>query len=154
MSDNTKRIARQLFYTGNTDIEPTEEEEYKLNTKYGITIPKKDRFKKEVAKVMKYNEDEEGGSAIPEDRLPPTVKSAISRIYDELEDEFNLDIDNKDPKKYQRLQQRFDVFKKAAWRKVMFLEIPEIYKRDLSKRIDSATTPEEILLLLCYRAGS
>lgn len=148
--NNTKRIARQIFFTGRTDIEPTEDEEYDLKTRYGLDLPKPGKFNDEVEEVVSYYEDEEVGPTL-DDKFPPHTKHVLARIADEIEDEFRLDLDNDDPKKYIRLNNKLEAFKKFVWRRIMLSKLPDFVKEDLDRIIDRAETAEAILMTLYGR---
>jgi hypothetical protein len=157
--DRTRHIARQVFYTGKTDLIPDEEEELELKHKYNLEVPRSDfKFNDEVDEYLdEYEEDgeylsdsggKEASKKLQEALFPPYARAAVGRIIDELEDDYNLDINNLDPKKYRRLDQNLETIKKAAYRKIMFSQIPDPTKQRLARNIEKSNSVAKLFITL------
>jgi hypothetical protein len=141
----TKQIARDLFYTGKTDITPTEDEELQLKQKYGLEVPYKSTFQHEVDGILAPSEDAEEGFT---STLSKVTSRYLGNLYDEIEDDYNLDITNRDVEKYNKLENNFEAIKKAIYRKVMLSKLPETEKNMVSKRIESSKDINQLLSYL------
>jgi len=144
----TKQIARDIFYTGNTRIVPTEDETLLLKQKYGLTVPNSNNFQKQVNSFLNPADDAEDAEEHIGSMLSKITRGFLSRLYDEIEDDYNLDLPNRDPKKYEKLEDNFTQIQKAIWRKVSLSKLPEPEKNSVAKRILKATTVSALLSYL------
>jgi hypothetical protein len=150
---NTRKIAQKIFYTGECDILPTEEEEHELSTKYGMKFPYQNKFNKLVSDFTEEQEEKPAKAGLFDNPFPPVTRAALSKIVDELDDDYNLGVDNIDPKKYKRLESRLDDVKKNAWRKIMLSKIPDITKRELAKGIERAKSIRSLFAYLLLKVS-
>lgn len=149
--NNTKYIARSLFYTGDCDYTPSEEEERELNVKYGMSFPYKNKFNKLADKYTKEQEEQE--EANTQNDLIPHTRLAIADLIDEIEDEYNLDVNNLDPKKYKRLENRFEDVQKHIWKKIMMSNLPDVIRKNLAKHVERSKSVFEILMFLLFKTS-
>lgn len=136
---NTRKIARKLFYTDDCDYIPSEEEERELNTRYGMEYPYKNKFNSMVDEYTSEEQEEKPTTSSPSDNpFKPYTRITLSEIIDQIEDDYNLDVNNRDPKKYKRLEDRFEDIKKQVWRKIMLSKLPDVIKQELGRLVDRA----------------
>lgn len=160
--NNTRTIARKLFYTGECDMLPSEEEERELRTKYGMTFPYKNRFNQMVDDFTEEQEepipgdlspdvDEEPVEKIFQNPFPPHARMFVAKLVDELDDDLNLDVNNVDPKKYKRIESRFPEIKKTIWRKIMLSRLSDPVKQDLARGVERSQSFRRMLAYLLLK---
>lgn len=148
---NTRHIARKLFYTDECDYLPSEEEERELNTKYGIKFPYKNKFDSLVDEYTTEEQEELPNTSST--GFTPFSRMIISKIVDEIEDDYNLDVNNLDPKKYKRLEARFEEIQKQVWRKIMFSGLPDQIKKDVARLVERAETFQQMYAALLMKVS-
>jgi len=148
--NNARRIARELYYTGTTTSNPSREEAEEIKDKYNLDVPYQNEFNSEVDSVLHGEEDEQ--DALP-DHMIPHSRKFIASIYNDIEDEYNLDINNTDPRKIKRLDSRFERIQRNVWRKIMLSRIDEKLKRQVGAAIERKESMAELLMYLAMFAG-
>lgn len=151
---NTRKMARKLFYTDECDFIPSEEEERELNTKYGMQYPYKNKFNSLVDTYTSEEQEEKPEQGISEpNNFKPYTRITIGEIVDSIEDDYNLDVNNLDPKKYKRLESRFEEIKKQVWRKIMLSRLPEPVKRELGRIVEKSESFRRMYAALLMKVG-
>jgi len=154
--NNTRKIARQLFYTDKCDILPTEEEERELNIRYGMKYPYKNKFNSLVDEYTSEEQEELSSSTtkiFTASPFTPYSRLFLSEIVDEIDDEYNLDVDNLDANKYERLEVRFEEIKKQIWRKIMLSKLPDPVKTQIGRGIDKSKNFLEMYSFLLLKVS-
>jgi|GEM_PF-4050203 len=157
--NKTKQMARELFYTGKTTMTPTEDEEIELQQKYGRSSRR--TFNDEIDDIMKYAEEDSSYLSSDGDTLEDQAKelqievqkyakNLVANIFDKLEDDYNLDINNLDPHKYRRLNERFEVIKKSVWRQIMLSKLDDRIKQFLARNIEKTEDISQLLIELLF----
>lgn len=158
--NKTRHAARELFYTDTCSRPLDEEEEHEIRTKYNLTPPPKKYFDVQVDDILDRIGDEEDGEYIDSQKpkgtpLHPIARTMAAAIVDEIEDDYNLDINNLDPKKYARLNdpEKFEKVKAAALRKISLSRMPEGMKKHLYNNVDRTTSARQLITTLLFAAA-
>ena len=146
-----KRLAHKVYYCGHCPS--AEEEEMLLNDKkYGRLFQDKD-----------FNRAPKGFDSAVQNALNPkpsremiskdySEQRLIEMIIDELEDNFNIDIDNDDGEKLSKLDKQLNVVKSYIVKKIKSTPLSDFHKKELSEDIFSKRDINHLLHYLYIKA--